>query len=266
MVSMDLTDQWYAGGGHMAAVAGKFKDKEQASRALGTHLEKAYYPSEDVLKDIRNGGHHYSLYWLNNEFTDAKHVQTLVSLIQQAQSQQAKMRWLIHGEGCGTFVQALNFIKKNPKSSDLFVAQKDINLQEVFFSNPRGAGTSKADLEKLCKDIGIESIRVNINNNDVFFNPDARKSLCNKAMFTAGGITLAGGASGFASGESGIDTIQKLIEFAQSNPSLTLSGGLFVAGGVAVIVQKAGNLCAFARNLKDVWDSSVGSGNQRWAG
>src|SRR5690554_7933250 len=110
-------------------------------------------------------------------------------------------------------VQALTFIKKNPKSSDLFVAQKAMNLQEVFISNPRGAGTSKADLEKLCKDIGIESIRVNINNNDVFFNPDARKSLRNKAMFTAGGITLAGGASGFASGESGIDTIQKLIEF-----------------------------------------------------
>src|SRR5690554_684946 len=264
--SMELSDQWYAGGGHMAAVAGKFKDKEQASRALGTHLEKAYYPSEDVLKDIRNGSHHYSLYWLNNEFTDAKHVQTLVSLIQQAQSQQAKVKWLIHGEGCGTFVQALNFIKKNPKSSDLFVAQKDINLQEVCFSNPRGAGTSKADLEKLCKDIGIKTVTININKHDVFFNPDARKSLRNKAMFTAGGITLAGGASGFAAAEAGADTMQKLIEFAQSNSSLTLSGGLFVAGGVAVIVQKAGNLSAFARNLKGVWDSSVGSGNQRWAG
>jgi len=266
MVSMDFTDQWCVGDGHMAAVAGKFKYKEDAAIEMGRHLEHAYYANSTSTKTNARSNSHYSLYWLNNEFTDAKHVQTLVSLIQQAQSQQAKMRWLIHGEGCGTFVQALNFIKKNPKSSDLFVAQKDINLQEVFFSNPRGAGTSKADLEKLCKDIGIESIRVNINNNDVFFNPDARKSLRNKAMFTAGGITLAGGASGFASGESGIDTIQKLIEFAQSNPSLTLSGGLFVAGGVAVIVQKAGNLCAFARNLKDVWDSSVGSGNQRWAG
>ena len=163
-------------------------------------------------------------------------------------------------------VQALTFIKKNPKSSDLFVAQKAMNLQEVCFSNPRGAGTAKADLEKLCKDIGIKTVTININKHDVFFNPDARKSLRNKAMFTAGGVTLAGGASGFASGELGIDTIQKLIEFAQSNPSLTLSGGLFVAGGVAVIVQKAGNLSAFARNLKGVWDSSVGSGNQRWAG
>ena len=263
--SMDLTDQWYAGGGHMAAVAGKFKYKEDAAIEMGDHLEKAFYPVEDLLKDIRNGGHHYSLYWLNSEFTDAKHVQTLVSLIQQAQSQQAKMRWLIHGEGCGTFVQALNFIKKNPKSSDLFVAQKDINLQEVFFSNPRGAGTAKADLEKLCKDIGIKTVTININKHDVFFNPDARKSLRNKAMFTAGGITLAGGASGFAAAEAGADTMQKLIEFAQSNPSLTLSGGLFVAGGVAVIVQKAGNLNAFARNLKGVWGSSVGSGNQRWA-
>src|SRR5690554_4671392 len=188
------------------------------------------------------------------------------SISQQAQSQQAKIKWLIHGEGCGSFVQALTFIKKNPKSSDLFVAQKAMDLQEVCFSNPRGAGTAKADLEKLCKDIGIKTVTININKHDVFFNPDARKSLRNKAMFTAGGVTLAGGASGFASGELGIDTIQKLIEFAQSNPSLTLSGGLFVAGGVAVIVQKAGNLNAFARNLKGVWDSSVGSGNQRWAG
>lgn len=40
----------------------------------------------------------------------------------------------------------------------------------------------------------------------------------------------------------------------------------FLAGGIAIIVQKAGNLSAFARNLKGVWDSSVGSGNQRWAG
>lgn len=264
MTSMDLTDQWYAA--HMAAVPGKFDNKERAANTMGIHLENAYYSDADQINDIRNGGHHYSLFWLNNEFNDTAHVQSLVSLIQQAQSQQAKIKWLIHGEGCGTFVQALNFIKKNPKSSDLFVAQKDINLQEVCFSNPRGAGTAKADLEKLCKDIGIKTVTININKHDVFFNPDARKSLRNKAMFTAGGVTLAGGASGFASGELGIDTIQKLIEFAQSNPSLTLSGGLFVAGGVAVIVQKAGNLNAFARNLKGVWGSSVGSGNQRWAG
>ena len=262
--SMKLSDQWYAA--HMAAVPGKFDNKERAANTMGIHLENAYYSDADQINDIRNGGHHYSLFWLNNEFNDTAHVQSLVSLIQQAQSQQAKVKWLIHGEGCGSFVQALTFIKKNPKSSDLFVAQKAMNLQEVCFSNPRGAGTAKADLEKLCKDIGIKTVTININKHDVFFNPDARKSLRNKAMFTAGGVTLAGGASGFASGESGIDTIQKLIEFAQSNPSLTLSGGLFVAGGVAVIVQKAGNLNAFARNLKDVWDSSVGSGNQRWAG
>src|SRR5690554_1448753 len=264
MTSMDLTDQWYAA--HMAAVPGKFDNKERAANTMGIHLENAYYSDADQINDIRNGGHHYCLFWLNNEFNDTAHVQSLVSLIQQAQSQQAKIKWLIHGEGCGSFVQALTFIKKNPKSSDLFVAQKAMNLQEVCFSNPRGAGTAKADLEKLCKDIGIKTVTININKHDVFFNPDARKSLRNKAMFTAGGVTLAGGASGFASGELGIDTIQKLIEFAQSNPSLTLSGGLFVAGGVAVIVQKAGNLSAFARNLKGVWDSSVGSGNQRWAG
>src|SRR5690554_2728123 len=264
MTSMDLTDQWYAA--HMAAVPGKFDNKERAANTMGIHLENAYYSDADQINDIRNGGHHYSLFWLNNEFNDTAHVQSLVSLIQQAQSQQAKMKWLIHGEGCGTFVQALTFIKKNPKSSDLFVAQKDINLQEVFFSNPRGAGTAKADLEKLCKDIGIKTVTININKHDVFFNPDARKSLRNKAMFTAGGVTLAGGASGFASGELGIDTIQKLIEFAQSNPNLTISSGMFVAGGIAIIVQKAGNLSAFARNLKGVWDSSVGSGNQRWAG
>src|SRR5690554_4645082 len=264
MTSMDLTDQWYAA--HMAAVPGKFDNKERAANTMGIHLENAYYSDADQINDIRNGGHHYSLFWLNNEFNDTAHVQSLVSLIQQAQSQQAKIKWLIHGEGCGSFVQALTFIKKNPKSSDLFVAQKAMNLQEVCFSNPRGAGTAKADLEKLCKDIGIKTVTININKHDVFFNPDARKSLRNKAMFTAGGVTLAGGASGFASGELGIDTIQKLIEFAQSNPSLTLSGGLFITDNVTVIVQKAGNLSAFARNLKGVWDSSVGSGNQRWAG
>src|SRR5690554_415955 len=264
MNSMDLTDQWYAA--HMAAVPGKFDNKERAANTMGIHLENAYYSDADQINDIRNGGHHYSLFWLNIEFNDTAHVQSLVSLIQQAQSQQAKVKWLIHGEGCGSFVQALTFIKKNPKSSDLFVAQKAMNLQEVCFSNPRGAGTAKADLEKLCKDIGIKTVTININKHDVFFNPDARKSLRNKAIPTAGKVAVAGGVGGFAAAEAGIDTIQKLIEFAQSNPSLTLSGGLFVAGGVAVIVQKAGNLSAFARNLKGVWDSSVGSGNQRWAG
>ena len=263
--AMKLSDQWYPNGGHMAAIAGKFKDKELASQFMGDHLEKAYYPADDVLNDIRNGGHHYSLFWLNNEFKNTEHVQSLVSLIQHAQNQQAPIRWLVHGESCGTFVQALTFLKKNPKSSDLFIANKAMDLQEVCFSNPRGAGTAKADLEKLCKDIGIKTVTVNINKNDVLFNPDARQSLRNKAILTAGGISFAGGASGFAAGESGVDTMQKLIEFSQSNPSLTLSSGLFIAGGIAVIVQKAGNVNAYARNLKDAWDSSVGSGNQRWA-
>jgi hypothetical protein len=261
--SMDLSNQWFSA--HMAAIPGKFESKERAARAIGDHLEQAYYPSSDVLRQIRNGRNHYSLFWLNNDFSSTSHEQSLVSLIQQAQNQQAELKWLIHGEGCGTFVRALKWLKQNPKSQDLFVAHKGMANQEVFFSNPRGQGTAQAELEKLCKDVGINTVKVNLNKHDVLFNPDARKALRNKAAFTVGGIGFAGSAGGYGAAETGFDAMKQLLAFAEHNPSLTLTTGLFVAGGVAVIVQKAGNINAYARNLKSAWSSSVGTGNQRWA-
>lgn len=261
--SMDLNSQWFSA--HMAAIPGKFKTKEDASIEMGNHLENAYYPASDVLRQIRNGRNHYSLFWLNNDFASTSNEQSLVSLIQQAQNQQAELKWLIHGEGCGTFVRALKWLKQNPKSQDLFVAHKGMAQQEVFFSNPRGQGTAQAELEKLCKDVGIKTVKVNLNKHDVLFNPDARKALRNKAAFTAGGIAFAGSASGYGAEETGFDAMKQLLTFAEHNPSLTLATGLFVAGGVAVIVQKAGNINAYARNLKSAWASTVGTGNQRWA-
>ena len=51
-------------------------------------------------------------------------------MIQHAQKQSKSMKWLIHGEGCGTFVQALRFIKANPVASDIITAQKGMGNQD----------------------------------------------------------------------------------------------------------------------------------------
>ena len=171
--SMDLDHAW-SNSAHVATIPGKFDNKEDAGSMMGVHIEKAYIKGSNALSDARQRGNHYSLFWLNNEFTSKEHIQSLVSMIQHAQKQSKSMKWLIHGEGCGTFVQALRFIKANPVASDIITAQKGMGNQDVFFSNPRGRHTSKKDLEAICKSVGMSFVDVNLNKNDVLHNPDAR--------------------------------------------------------------------------------------------
>ena len=261
--SMDLKHSW-TDNAHVSAISGKFENKERAARMMGTHIEKAYLKGSNALATAHQNGNHFSLFWLNNEFTSKEHIQSLVSMIQQAQKQSAKMKWLIHGEGCGTFVQALRFIKSNPIASDLMTAQKGMSGQDVFFSNPRGRMTGKKDLETLCKSVGMTFVDVNINKNDVLFNPDARKDASKEIMKAAGAVSFTGAGAHLA-GEAGFDTAQKLWEMATSSPTASVSTALAFAGGVVVVAGKAASLSAYCRNIKGAASSTLGKGNQSWS-
>ena len=260
--AMDLDHAW-SNNAHVAAISGKFENKVRAGRMMGVHIEKAYHKGSNALSEARQQGNYFSLFWLNNEFTSKEHIQSLVSMIQQAQKQSMSMKWLIHGEGCGTFVQALRFIKANPVASDIITAQKGMANQDVFFSNPRGRHTSKKDLEAICKSVGMSFVDVNLNKNDVLHNPDARNDALKEIGKAAGAVAFTGAGAHFA-GEAGVESVQKLVELAASSPA-GVGSALAIAGGVVVIAGKAASLCGMARNIKGAASSTFGAGNQNWA-
>jgi hypothetical protein len=260
--SMDLDHAW-SNSAHVAAIPGKFENKERAATVMGTHIEKAYLDTHGALTDARQQGNHFSMFWTNNEFTSKQHVQTIVSLIQQAQKKDAEVKWLIHGEGCGTFVKALQFIQKNPIDHDLYKAQQGLEKQNLFFSNPRGRHTSEASLKQIAEAIGIKHVKVRLNKDDIFFNPDARTDALKEIGKAAGAIAFTGAGAHFA-GEAGVESVQKLVELAASSPA-GLGSALAIAGGVVVIAGKAASLCGMARNIKGAASSTFGAGNQNWA-
>lgn len=264
---MDLEHKW-SDGTHIAAISGKFDSKEDAGEMMGIHIEKAYFAGNNARTQARQQGNHYSLFWLNNEFTSKEHIQTLVSLIQQAQKKDAKMKWLIHGEGCGTFVQALRFIKANPVASDIITAQKGMAAQDIYFSNPRGRHTAKKDLEAICKSVGMNFVNVNLNKHDVLFNPDARRNAIKNtghALNAAGTAIAAGGLTNYLLSVFGIDTLKSLYELAASNPELTAGTALIATGKVLTIIGKMDEFSAFDRNIRGAASSTFRQGNQNWA-
>ncbi|WP_370292329.1 hypothetical protein [Thalassolituus sp.] len=260
--SMELKHHW-GDSSHVAAIPGKFDNKEDAASKMGEHIEKAYLNTHGALTGARQKGNYFSMFWTNNEFTSKQHVQTIVSLIQQAQKQNKEIKWLIHGEGCGTFVKALQFIQKNPIDHDLYRAHQGLEKQNLFFSNPRGSHTSKASLEKLAKSIGIKYVEVRLNKDDIFLNPDARWELIKPLIGAAGGVAFTGFGSHFSS-EFGLENAEKLMTLASSNIG-DLSSAAAVAGGVILVVGSAAKLCGMARNLKGAVTSTFGSGNLNWA-
>ncbi|MFT7372540.1 MAG: hypothetical protein ACI9T9_001227, partial [Oleiphilaceae bacterium] len=100
-LSMDLNHQWASA--HYAAVSGKFDNKEDAGRKLISHITKAYEAAVHQSETHKNKNH-YSLYWQNGKHNSAEQRNHLTSLIQQAQAKDARLNWLAHGEGAGTFV------------------------------------------------------------------------------------------------------------------------------------------------------------------
>lgn len=258
--NMDFSQNW--GGAHSAVIPGKFDFKEEAASVMAEHLENAYFPQTKQRNAIHEYGNHFSLFWLNNEFTSDTHVKSLVSMMQMARKQSASLQWLVHGEACGTFVRAAEYLKKNPVSDNPHEAQKGFDLQSFYFSNPRGRRTSKSDLEKICKDIGFTYENTNINKNDIFNNSDARRDAVWGSLKKISGIGLAviGGSAGLNSTMAndfvGIDTMMKIRELISS--PLGLATGVAVAAGVVVLADKGASLYGYGRNLGGVASSTFG--------
>ncbi len=266
-ISMDLSHQW--GGTHSAVIPGKFESKEEAGLMMARHLENAYFPQTRQKNAIHKNNNHFSMFWLNNEFTSDVHVKSLVSMMQMARKQSAELQWLVHGEACGTFVRAAEYLKKNPVSDNRHEAQKGFALQSFYFSNPRGRRTSKSDLEKICKDVGFTYEDTHINKHDVFRNSDARKDAVWGSLKKLSGISLAvlGGSAGLNSTMAndliGVDTVMKIKDLVDS--PLGLATGVAVAAGIVVLADKGASLYGYGRNLGGVASSTFGNGNQNWA-
>jgi len=257
------------GGTHSAVIPGKFKTKEQAGQKIAEHLEHAYFPQTRQRNSIHEDGNHFSLFWLNNEFSSDAHVKSLVSMMQMARRKGADVQWLIHGEAAGTFVRVAEYLKKNPISDNPHEAQKGFDLQSFYFSNPRGGRTGKADLEKICKEVGFTYENTNINKHDIFKNPDARRDAVWGSLKKISGISLAviGGSAGLdstvANNLVGVDTMMKIKALVTS--PLGVATGVAVAAGVVVLADKGATLYGYGRNLGGVASSTFGKGNQNWA-
>jgi hypothetical protein len=255
-VSMEMTLKW--GKAHMAAVAGKFDNADTAATKLGAHIENAWL-NNDEIGDYRQPGNHYSLFWMNNEFTSKDQLDHLISLIQMAQRKQESLRWLVHGEGAACFVKALNYLNSNPASSDIHVAQRGLEKQAVFFSNPRGKTTSKNDLEALCKKSGLVFQGININKRDVIHNPDARSEAVGELKSIGAKLTLGGGI-----GAVGLSGAATSLDMAFSTQSAIAASG-FLLAGYLVVKESFKKNSAYARNIQGAFAATFGKGNEDWA-
>jgi hypothetical protein len=255
-VSMEMTHKW--GKAHMAAVAGKFDNADTAAEKLGTHIENAWLKNDEI-SYYRQPSNHYSLFWMNNEFTSKDQLDHLISLIQMAQRKQENVRWLVHGEGVACFVKALNYLNSNPASSDIHVAQRGLEKQSVYFSNPRGKTTSENDLKALCKKSGLVFQGININNRDVIYNPDVRSVTFDKLLLLVSQVILILGC-----GALGLMGLAKDYGLALSGLCAFVVSGLLLALCV-VIKESFKKNSAYARNIQGAFSATFGKGNEDWA-
>ncbi|SFC84138.1 hypothetical protein SAMN05660479_02505 [Microbulbifer thermotolerans] len=276
---IQLDHRW--DGAHYAAVSGKFDDKEQAGRMLIEHISKAY--SSLCNEFVNCSGNHYSLYWQNGGFKSDKHRDHLASLIQQAMLAGARVHWLAHGEGAGTFVRALQVLEKQlspehppmqsparegaKKAEHQKALRQYLNRQKVYFSNPRGVGTRKKELEDLCNKVGISYVGTKVNPYDML-NKDARRD----ALLQHGTVATALAAGHTFSEVLGLEEIPQTIVNTASQ--VLSSGSVFGAAAVGaygcfLVRDKLAKINAYVRNLPSAAirtaQSTFGKGNQRWA-
>ncbi|WP_444943217.1 hypothetical protein ACJJIK_15070 [Microbulbifer sp. ZKSA006] len=210
---------------HYVAVSGKFKNKEEAGWELIEHIRKAYESSvQRYLRNQLSDESHYALFWQDGRYYDSKNAQSLAAWIAHGQGHCMPINWLVHGEGTGTFVKALELLIKQPGihpfkgDNGKLANQNTMARQQVFFSNPRGpnggSGITEKKLKKLCEQAGIHMSGININPLDVFHNRDARmKGLNTVANITAGTATI-GGLAGLES-EVGFAKVKRALEMTQ---------------------------------------------------
>ena len=253
--NMDLTHQWK--GAHTAAIPGKFDGKRDAGRIIGDHITKAYRAAFSA-SEVQAQGNHFSLFWMNNDFKDRAHVESIVSFIQQAKLKNTSVRWLVHGEGAGVFVEAVKYLSTQPQAGVLKGTASNLVKQSVFFSNPRGKDCREKQLEALCEKVGLNYVGTKVNDFDILFNGDARDKFTDKAISAGGVMGLSGvtGYVGYTALSTGYDAIM-----AGSSIATTMVMG---TSAYVLAKDKATTFGGYARNLPKVVSSALGKGNQQW--
>ncbi|WP_444942778.1 hypothetical protein ACJJIK_11145 [Microbulbifer sp. ZKSA006] len=253
--SMDHSHNW--NNAHYAAVSGKFDSKEEAGRLLITHIANAYNGALNS-HDLSGNKKHYSLFWQNGQYQAKHNTRALTALIQQAQANNARIHWLVHGEGAGTFVQALQSLAKRPAISALVAEGNELSHQSVFFSNPRGGNTREEDLKKYCEAAGIHLVGVRTNMFDLR-NPDALQNVRTEAILLLGKYGVGGGATA-----AGWDDFQQALGHWEAARTTLAIIGFSLAGyvlGKDALSKNGG----YARNLPKAISNTVGNGNKYWA-
>ena len=254
-LSMALNHKW--NNAHFAAVSGKFDNKEDAGRKLINHINKAYKAAV-VEKDTHKDKNHYSLYWQKGKHNSPKQRNHLTSLIQQAQAKDARLNWLVHGEGASTFTGALKQLVHQPIANSMMANGNDLSSQSVFFSNPRGQGTGEKELIAICEKAGLNYIGLNKSATDLY-NSDVQSAFKAEVAKVGGNYKIGG-----ALGVLGVATIP------QGYEQILSSSGVFeatVAGVALYVVGKdiATKVHGYGRNLPSAWENTLGKGNENWA-
>ncbi len=249
-VAMDFTHHW-GDNEHSAAVAGKFKTKEEAGDKLPEHILGAYTLSPNQSKAA---GNHYSLYWLNNDFKNTQHVNSILNHLIKAHASKRRVRWLVHGEATTVFAEALELLAKKDE------LKAEAQTQRVFFSNPRGSKSRRAHLESICTSANIEFAGLQLNEHDIVHNRDA---LINK-LTSAGTIQTAVVGLTFGAGSAfGSDNIMKAIDAATAAGSSMMNSAGYGAAAALITTCVIG---AYGRSLWGIGNTTFGKGNQQWAG
>ena len=249
-VAMDFTHHW-GDNEHNAAIAGKFKSKEDAGKIIPEHIINAYAVSSQNSKSSDN---HYSLYWLNNDFKNTQHVNSIVHHLREAHRSKRRVRWLVHGEATTVFAEALDLVAKTGE------LKAETKTQRVFFSNPRGAKSRKSHLESICTSANIGFAGLQLNEHDIFHNRDA---LVNKLTSTGTIQTAVVGLTFGAGSAFGSDNIMKAIDAATATGSSMMSSAGYGAAAALITTCVIG---AYGRSLWGVGNTTLGKGNQQWAG
>ncbi|WP_444889450.1 hypothetical protein [Microbulbifer sp. DLAB2-AA] len=267
---MDYNHRW--NNAHYAAVSGSFDDKEEAGRLLIKHIVPAYKAALNP-KDLNIGNKHYSLFWQNRDHSTKSNSRKLAALIQQAQANNATINWLVHGEGAGTFAQALQHLIEQPSVSRLVAMQNTLENQSVFFSNPRGKNTKEEKLKELCEAAGIRWLGSKHNRMDLK-NPDARQAAIDGAMVVGSKFTVGGGITGGLLAATGFDKVEKAIASVHKTVDLlspNLAANIAIISGFGLLGYIVGkdakkHTSSYIRNVFGVKENTWGNGHKHWAG
>ncbi|KEQ16745.1 hypothetical protein [Endozoicomonas numazuensis] len=250
------------------AICGKYDDLAQASNKMVEHIQGAF--------DLEPGrvssrGNAYNLFYQAKGFDKKPNIASLASIIQQSQKYKDGVRWLVHGEGAKTFVEALeslsesNSVIKKAEINTEASYKSAINTQyhRVFFSAPRGKGTEKDNLKRLTKNIGMSFSGIQYNDYDLK-NPDINTGFrISVEKLAVPAITTGVGATALKT--TGISGLVKLYEQAANLP---VAGqiGLMVAGAFMVKNNVYPTLSSYGRAFANFGPNTLGKGNQSWQG